>query len=151
MLYLRKPIKKVDDALLRINVWISYNGLIETAYKDVPFPYKAISPRTNRKKVFKNIDDIYNEIVKLYEIAEEEGFSIGKALYSQCAFFCDYSLLLSLKHQNRIKEYNYCKAFSCSPYPSMMETPANMIDDFMTIEQEVNQCIQAKQKEANNA
>ena len=89
--------------------------------------------------------------MKIYEATEVKDLSIGQSLYSSCAFFVDYSLLLDAKMQDRIKEYNYCKAFSCSPYPSMMETPANMIDDFMIIEQEVNSCIKAKQKEANNA
>ncbi len=77
--------------------------------------------------------------MELYKISEEQGFPIGKSLYSQCAFFCDYELLLSQKYQNRIKEYNYCKTFKCAPYPTMYETPCNIIDDFMIIEQEYNQ------------
>ena len=89
--------------------------------------------------------------MRIYEATVEKDLGIGQSLYSSCAFFVDYSLLLDSKMQDRIKEYNYCKTFSCSPYTSMMETPANVIDNFMTIEQEVNSCIQAKQKEANNA
>ena len=89
--------------------------------------------------------------MRIYDATLEKDLSICQSLYSSCAFFADYSLLLNSKMQDRIKEYNYCKAFSCSPYPSMMETPANIIDDFMIIEEEVNQCIKAKQKEANNA
>ena len=91
---------------------------------------------------------MYAEIIKIYDATEEQGLGIGQSLYSSCAFFADYSLLLDSKIQNRIKEYNYCKTFSCSPYPSMMITPANVIDDFMIIEQEVNLCIQSKQKES---
>tara|TARA_Y100001938_G_scaffold4602_1_gene5764 strand:+ start:6019 stop:6372 length:354 start_codon:yes stop_codon:yes gene_type:complete len=115
------------------------------------FPYEAVSPSNAKKRVFKGINDVYDEIMRIYEATEEKGLSIGQSLYSSCAFFVDYSLLLDSKIQDRIKEFNYCKTFSCSPYPSMMETPANVIDDFMIIEQEVNQCIQSKQKEANNA
>ena len=63
--------------------------------------------------------------MKIYEATVAKDLSIGQSLYSSCAFFVDYTLLLESKIQDRIKEYNYCKAFSCSPYPSMMETPAN--------------------------
>ena len=101
--------------------------------------------------MFKGINDVYEEMMNIYEATKEKELSIGQSLYSSCAFFVDYSLLLDSKMQDRIKQYNYCKAFSCSPYPSMMETPANIIDDFMIIEEEVNHCIKAKQKEANNA
>ena len=79
--------------------------------------------------------------MNIYDSAKRKDLGIGQSLYSSCAFFVDYDLLV---------EYNYCKTFSCSPYPSMMETPANVIDDFMIIEQEVNQCIQSKQKEAKD-
>ena len=115
------------------------------------FPYEAVSPSNAKKRIFRGINDVYDEIMKIYEATVAKDLSIGQSLYSSCAFFVDYTLLLDSKIQDRIKEYNYCKAFSCSPYPSMMETPANMIDDFMAIDQEVNECIQAKQKEANNA
>lgn len=94
------------------------------------------------------MSDVYEEIIKLYDQAEAKGFNIGEALYSQCAFFCDYSKLLDSKIQTRIKEFNYCKAFSCPPYPSLQETPANMLDEFMIIEQEYNLCLeQSKGKE----
>ena len=136
---------------MRLNVWISLNGLKKTACFGLDFPYEAKCPSNAKKRIFRGINDVYDEIMKIYEATVEKDLSIGQSLYSSCAFFVDYSLLLDSKMQDRIKEYNYCKAFSCSPYPSMMETPANMIDDFMIIEQEVNQCIQAKQKEANNA
>mgnify|MGYP003651384700 CR=1 FL=1 len=115
------------------------------------FPYKAKCPSDAKSRVFRGIECVYSEIEKIYDASIEEGFGIGQSLYSSCAFFADYSLLLDSKMQDRIKEYNYCKTFSCSPYPSMMETPANVIDDFMIIEQEVNSCIQSKKKEAQNA
>ena len=88
--------------------------------------------------------------MSIYDSAKRKDLGIGQSLYSSCAFFVDYTMLVDSKMQDRIKEYNYCKTFSCSPYPSMMETPANVIDDFMIIEQEVNQCIQSKQKEAKD-
>ena len=115
------------------------------------FPYEAKCPSNAKKQVFRGINDVYAEIINIYDATEEQGLPIGQSLYSSCAFFADYSVLLDSKIQDRIKEYNYCKTFSCPPYPSIMETPANLIDDFMIIEQEVNSCIQSKKKEAQNA
>ena len=110
------------------------------------FPYKAISVATNKKRIYESIDDIYDEIVKLYDLSEEKGFDIGKSLYSQCAFFTDFELLINSKYQNRIKEYNYCKSFSCPPYPSMQTTPADIIDDFMIIDYEYNKIVNENSK-----
>ena len=110
------------------------------------FPYEATSVIANKKKVFSSINDVYDEIVQLYNISEEKGFEIGESLYYQCAFFTDYELLIVPKYQNRIKEYNYCKAFSCPPYPSMQQTPAEIVDDFMIIEHEYNQIINKNSK-----
>ena len=47
-------------------------------------------------------------------------------------------LLLDSEKQNLIKKYQYCKAFNCPPYPSLNDTPANMVDAFMIIENEIN-------------
>ena len=76
---------------------------------------------------------------------------MGESIYTQSFFFADHSLLIDEDCQLRIKEYNYCKAFSCPPYPSLHETPANIVDDFLIIEQETNLYIQKKQKEESNA
>ena len=135
---------------MRLNVWISLKGLKETAYSGFNFPYEGISPSSAKKRIFRGINDVYDEIMNIYDSAKRKDLGIGQSLYSSCAFFVDYTMLVDSKMQDRIKEYNYCKIFSCSPYPSMMETPANVIDDFMIIEQEVNQCIQSKQKEAKD-
>lgn len=123
--------------MLRINVWISFNGIGPSRFKG-KYPYEAVSLVTNKKRVFESIEDVYEEIEKLYSISQREGYELGKSLYSQCAFFTDYETLLSAKHQTTIKEYSYCKTFSCSPYPSMQETPSYIVNDFMIIEQEYN-------------
>ncbi|MAH45230.1 hypothetical protein CMI37_05340 [Candidatus Pacearchaeota archaeon] len=94
---------------------------------------------------------MYDEIIKLYDEAEEKGFNVGEAIYEQSFRFADHSLLLDEDCQIRIKEYNFCKQFSCPPYPSLKETPPNVVDDFLIIEQEYNLCIAKKHKEKSNA
>jgi len=137
--------------LLRINVWISFKGLQKGAYSGISFPYVALCPSTRKKAEFGSILDIYEEIIRLYEEADTKGFNVGEAIYTQSFFFADHELLLDSSMQDRIKEYQFCKQFSCPPYPSLQETPPNIIDDFTIIEQEINHCMNKKQQEKANA
>ena len=136
---------------MRINVWISHNGLKDGALTGVSFPYMAQSPSYRKKCEYKGVTDVYDEIIRLYDEAEEKGFNVGEAIYTQSFFFADLGLLLDEDCQNRIKEYNFCKQFSCPPYPSLQETPPIIVDDFLIIEQEFNYCMAKKQKEKSNA
>ena len=137
--------------LLRINVWISFKGLQKGAYSGISFPYIALCPSNRKKAEFGSILDIYDEIIRLYEEADTKGFNVGEAIYTQSFFFADHELLLDSTMQDRIKEYQFCKQFSCPPYPSLQETPPNIIDDFTIIEQEINHCMNKKQQEKANA
>ena len=121
------------------------------AYSGVSFPYVALCPSTRKKAEFGSILDVYGEIIRLYEEADTKGFNVGEAIYTQSFFFADHELLLDSAMQDRIKEYQFCKQFSCPPYPSLQETPPNIIDDFTIIEQEINHCMNKKQQEKANA
>ena len=121
------------------------------AFSGVSFPYVALCPSTRKKAEFGSILDIYDEIIRLYEEADTKGFNVGEAIYTQSFFFADHELLLDSSMQDRIKEYQFCKQFSCPPYPSLQETPPNIIDDFTIIEQEINHCMNKKQQEKANA
>ena len=71
---------------------------------------------------------------------------MGEALYEQSLMFVNSEKLVDEEHQIRIKEHQFCKEFHCPPYPSLVETPANIVDDFMVIEQEINQHKTRKKK-----
>ena len=89
--------------------------------------------------MFTNMEDVYTELEACYdEIMQKNISSIGETLYTELFFFCNTSDLLDQDVQKRIKEYTYCKSFSCPPYPSLQQTPANIIDEFMLIEKELN-------------
>jgi len=137
---------------LRINVWISFKGLQKGAYSGISFPYVALCPSKRKKSLFVSITDIYDEIIRLYEEAKTKGFNVGgEAIYTQSFFFADHELLIDSNMQNRIKEFQFCKAFSCPPCPSLQETPANIIDDFFIIEEEYNHCVAKQQQEKQDA
>ena len=113
------------------------------------FPYEALSPSLRRKIEFSCIDDVYEEIFRLYDEAINKDFNLGEALYSQIPFFADIGLLLDQKCQNRIKEYNFCKNFNCPPAQSLDDIKAILVDDFMIIEQEFNNFSNRKKENAN--
>ena len=121
------------------------------AFSGISFPYVALCPSTRKKAEFGSILDIHDEIIRLYEEADTKGFNVGEAIYTQSFFFADHELLANSDMQNRIKEFQFCKTFSCPPYPSLNETPADIIDDFFIIEEEYRHCVNKQQKEKQDA
>ena len=73
-----------------------------------------------------------------HDEAIERGFDVGEALYNQLFFFSDPEHFYEIDCQNLIKKYIYCEAFNCPPYPSLEETPATLVDDFLLIKREIN-------------
>ena len=136
---------------MRLNVWISFNSLQEGPFTGVSFPYVAKCPSTRKKVEFKAITDVYDEIIRLSDAAESKGFNVGQSVYEQSFFFVDHAILVNNKMQNRIREFQFCKQFSCPPYPSLQETPYKVIEQFSVIEEEYNSCLAKKQKEKTNA
>ena len=64
---------------------------------------------------------------------------MGEALYEQALMFVNMDKLIDQDSQMRIREYQFCKDFKCPPYPSLKETPANVVDDFNVIQEEMMQ------------
>ena len=117
------------------------------AFEGVEFPYVALCPSTRKKAEFGSIKDVYDEIIRLYEEADTQGFNVGESIYIQSFYFADHALLVDQQMQNRIKEYQFCKQFNCPPYPSLKETPHILIEQFSSIEEEFNLCVKNKQEE----
>ena len=78
------------------------------------------------------------ELCNCYDEAIEKNISaIGETLYLEHFFFCNTTELIDQNIQNTIKEYNFCKTFNIPPFPSLNETPAKTIDEFLLIENEI--------------
>jgi len=101
------------------------------------FPYKALNPVLNESVEIKTIEQVYEILMQCYDEAVEGKFNIGESLYSQLFFFVDPEELYSSEYQNLIKKYLFCDTFKCPPYPSLQETPAEMVDDFLLIKREI--------------
>ena len=69
--------------------------------------------------------------------ATEKGYDVGEALYQQHFFFADTVQLYDEDCQNLIKKYIFCDTFKCPPYPSLEETPAELVDNFLLIKREI--------------
>ena len=116
---------------------ISLHGLSNNGHNGFEYPYKALSPVNNKSKLFESREDIYKELIMCYdEIIEKNIINVGQTLYEEHFFFSNTSELLDTKCQQRIKEYNFCKIFNTSPYQSLDQTPAEVIDDFIAIDNE---------------
>lgn len=117
-----------------MNVLYSLNGCDRGEFK---FPYNAKSLTLKKMITFESIEDVYLELERCYDEAVLEGYPIGTALYHQHFFFANSQDLLDGKCQRLIKEYSYCKDTNTPPYPSIQQTPASYIDDFMIIKDEI--------------
>ena len=107
----------------------------------------------NKFVQYNSLDDIYAELIRLYDKAIVKGFDLGEALFKQALHFTDLAHLLRTEEQDFIKRFQFCKTFNCSPFKSYEDTPEDLIDAFMIIKQEVdlfNKSEQVKQKEVNN-
>lgn len=102
------------------------------------FPYQAMNPMSVKEQTFNSIDDVHEVLIECYDKCVKKGVSeIGKALYQQSLFICNDTMLLDNESQKLIKKYQFCKSFNCPPYPSLQDTPANIIESFMIIDQEI--------------
>ena len=100
--------------------------------------------------MFRNIGDVYEELLVCYKELEDKNIlNVSETLYIEHFMFCNTRELVDIKIQNRIKEYNYCKAFSCPPYPTLKETPAQVIDDFLEIDLNMNRVKSERMKNGN--
>lgn len=127
-------------------MWISFNSKVRTAYSEIEYPYRALSPSTGSERTYCGKSDVHAEILALYDEATKKGYELGEALYTQSLFFTSPEELIDSEMQTTIKEYSFCKTFKCPPFQSLQETPAKTVDDFLIIEQEHNMCIKKDRK-----
>ena len=123
-------------------------GLRNYGNNGFEYPYYALSPVSGNRVKFENIKDVEWELCKCYdECIDKNVNNIGETLYYEHFFFCNTSDVIDNNFQNTIKQYNFCKTFNCPPYQSIQDTPAQLFEDFMKIEQEVNMYKASKGKE----
>ena len=134
-------------------MWFYYNDLRKSdAFKE--FPYNGMAVSTLEDVEFSCIEDIHKELLILCDkTIENGGVELGKELWKVLPYFVNDDRLLSPYHQNQITKIGYLKNTNTPPYPSMIETPANFVDEYMIIDGEINSITShfndEKQKKAN--
>ena len=125
---------------MRLNVWLSYKGIRDSRFE---FPYEAkVSSGTRR---FESINDVYDEILAVEKECEENGFdNIGEAIYLEHLFWANSKDLIDKDAQYMIKVFMYCNSTRTAPFQSFDITPANFIDDYMIIDDEINKIKKAE-------
>ena len=103
----------------------------------------------NKEIEFKSIDDINDELIRLYDSAKKKGFDVGESCFMQLPYFADKSKVLSNRHQNTILKYSYLKTTNTPAYSSLQDTPADFVDDILTIEEEMKLITKSEQENAN--
>ena len=118
-----------------LNVWFAVKKPSNQVFKE--FPYQALNPVTEEAVIIENKEQIYDILMQCYDEAVRRGFDVGEALYNQHFFFSDPSHHYDINCQNLIKKFIFCDTFNCPPYPSLQETPADLVDNFLLIKREI--------------
>jgi hypothetical protein len=121
---------------LLLNIWLSVKKPSLEQTKE--FPYKALNPVTQKEEVIENKEDINRILMQCHDEATEKGYDLGEALYNQLFFFTDPVHVYDQDCQNLMKKYIFCDSFNCPPYPSLQDTPAELVDYFLIIKNELN-------------
>ena len=133
--------------LLRLNVWFYYNDLRKSD-RFHGFPYTALAVSTLKDIEFSSIEDIHKELLILCDkTIENGGTEIGKEIWKTLPHFVNDEILISQYYYNQITKVGYLKSTHTPPYPSMIETPANFVDEYMIIDSEINSVTNYSQKE----
>jgi len=103
------------------------------------FPYDAKNPVTFRRETFESIEDVERVLLECYDELVRAGLQIGEGLYSQSHFFCNHSVLIDVRIQQKIKAYIFAKRIGGMFDP--LKLPASEIDDFILIDEEYMRCL----------
>jgi hypothetical protein len=90
-------------------------------------------------------------MIACYDKCLEGGYPVGKNLWDyllKCGNVINY---YDSKHQETIKQYNYCKDFNIPPYKSLQETPVVLLEDFSIIKTEVDSIVKQTKEENNGS
>ena len=88
-------------------------------------------------------------MIRLYDDAKEKGFNVGESCFKQIPYFANLSTILNNRHQNTIRKYLYIKTTNTPAYSSLQDTPADFVDDILTIEEEMKLITKSEQENAN--
>jgi len=123
---------------LAVWCWVKNTPEPPDIYKALPNglfrPYIAQSPATYKRREFKCVEDIYDEINSLEQ--DNKKFTSGQNLYHLVPIFADINYLLDPWMWEMITEYYYVKNFNIS-LGELDNINAHRLDCYTVIENEL--------------
>jgi hypothetical protein len=117
-------------------VWFSQLGF---PHITLEFPYKRQSPLTKRVKTYKNIEQVWEEIILLVDQWKDSNFSLGRNLYFHLPLFMNPRWIVNQDDNILLKEYIWVEQFNIPLAQDLDSVDANKIEIFDIIKSEINQ------------
>jgi hypothetical protein len=117
-------------------VWFSQLGF---PHITLEFPYKRQSPLTKRVKTYKNIEQVWEEIILLVDQWKDSNFSLGRNLYFHLPLFMNPRWIVNQDDNILLKEYIWVEQFNIPLAQDLDSVDANKIEIFDIIRSEINQ------------
>ena len=117
-------------------MWFSQLGF---PHITLEVPYKRQSPLTKRVKTYKNIEQVWEEIILLVDQWKDSNFSLGRNLYFHLPLFMNPKWIINDEDNILLKEYNWVKEFNIPLAKDLDSADANKIEIFDIIRSEINE------------
>ena len=115
-------------------MWFSQLGF---PHITLEFPYKRQSPLTKRVKTYKNIEQVWEEIILLVDQWKDSNFSLGRNLYFHLPLFMNPRWIVNQDDNILLKEYSWIKEFNIPLAQDLDSADANKIETFDIIKNEI--------------
>ena len=115
-------------------MWFSQLGF---PHITLEFPYKRQSPLTKRVKTYKNIEQVWEEIILLVDQWKDSNFSLGRNLYFHLPLFMNPRWIVNQDDNILLKEYSWIKEFNIPLAKDLDSADANKIEIFDIIKNEI--------------
>ena len=115
-------------------MWFSQLGC---PHITLEFPYKRQSPLTKRVKTYKNIEQVWEEIILLVDQWKDSNFSLGRNLYFHLPLFMNPKWIVNQDDNILLKEYSWIKEFNIPLAQDLDSADANKIEIFDIIKNEI--------------
>ena len=117
-------------------MWFSQFGF---PHITLEFPYKRQSPLTKRVKTYKNIEQVWEEIILLVDQWKDSNFSLGRNLYFHLPLFMNPRWIVNQDDNILLKEYSWIKEFNIPLAQDLDSADAYRLEIFDNIRQELNE------------
>ena len=115
-------------------MWFSQLGF---PHITLEFPYKRQSPLTKRVKTYKNIEQVWEEIILLVDQWKDSNFSLGRNLYFHLPLFMNPRWIVNQDDNILLKEYSWIKELNIPLAQDLDSADANKIEIFDIIKNEI--------------